>query len=156
MQVSQTPGRLSSLQQRELYEKRTTLHRRIQNWREIQMAYMPCVATLSHLPAIDVDNAHTSSEKAENIPLWLPSSLPASLPSQLHITGISQGLADKEKRLRIAQADDALAEIRRQRRILTGLVIFKKLNVSGMGQKKNTKMRTLFKRFNNKTQWAAN
>jgi len=36
--------------------------------------------------------------------------------------------------LRKAQADDALAELRRHRRTMTGLVIFKKLNVSGTGQ----------------------
>lgn len=118
------------------------------------MLYMPCVAALllsSHSTAVDTD----PTEKVEMIPLWLPSSLPASLPQQLHTSGISSGLAEKETRLRIAQADDALAEIRRQRRILTGLVLFKKLNVSGQGQKKNTKMRTLFNRFSNKTQRAA-
>lgn len=71
------------------------------------------------------------------------------------MTGISPGLLDKEIKLRIAQADDALAEIRRQRRIVTGLVMFKKLNVSGSGQKKNTRIRSLFRRFNNKTEHVA-
>src|ERR1700689_4090239 len=77
------------------------------------------------------------------------------MPAQLRVTGISPGLVEKETKLRLAQADDALAEIRRQRRIVTGLVIFKKLNVSGSGQKKNTRMRTLLKHFSNKTERAA-
>jgi len=60
-----------------------------------------------------------------------------------------------EIRLRIAQADDALAEIRRQRRTLTGLVLFKHLHVSGTGQKKNTRIRTLFRRLGNKIERVA-
>lgn len=82
------------------------------------MVYMPCVATLlssSHTTALDSGHIEDATEKVENTSLWLPSSLPASLPLQLHATGISPGLIDKEIRLRVAQADDALAEIRQQR-----------------------------------------
>jgi hypothetical protein len=121
------------------------------------MVYMPCVASLlasSIIPEQDtsVTTPPPPSARVENMPLWLPSSLPASMPAQLHITGLSPGLLEKETKLRLAQADDALAEIRRQRRIVTGLVIFKKLNVLGRGQKKNTRMHMLFKRFSNKTE----
>jgi hypothetical protein len=73
-----------------------------------------------------------------------------TLHSQHHTAGIFPGLLDKEVKLRIAQADDALAEVCRQRRIVTGLVLFKKLNLSGTGQKSNTRIRMLFKRFSNK------
>lgn len=121
------------------------------------MIYMPCVASL--LTSTSNTETPTSassppppSECAEGQPLWLPSALPQTMPSQLSAIGLLPGLREKETKFRIAQADDALAEIRRQRRIVTGLVIFKKLNVSGAGQKKNTRMRTLFKRFNNKTE----
>ncbi|KAM6490236.1 hypothetical protein JOM56_014213 [Amanita muscaria] len=62
---------------------------------------------------------------------------------------------EKECRLRIAQADDALAEIRRQRRIVSGLWQFKKLNVDGTGNKACTRMRTLYNRFNLRTQRCA-
>lgn len=121
---------------------------------------MPCVASLlTSSPSPDVGNHPTIDpippERVENIPLWLPSSLPATLPAQLRTTGLAPGLLDKETRLRVGQADDALAKIRHQRRIVTGLVIFKKLNVSGAGQKKNTRMRTLFKRFNHRTERVA-
>jgi hypothetical protein len=33
------------------------------------------------------------------------------MPAQLRVTGISPGLVEKERKLRLAQADDALAEI---------------------------------------------
>lgn len=159
LQISQSHGHLTSTQLTDLNEKRIALHRRIQGWRQVQMVYMPCVASLLSLSLTDhIDGNEvrpSPSLSVESMPLWLPSSLPASMPAQLRMTGLSAGLADKEARLRVAQADDALAEIRRQRRIVTGLVIFKHLNVSGMGQKKNTRIRTLFMRFNNKTERVA-
>lgn len=51
--------------------------------------------------------------------------------------------------------DDALANIQRQRRIIQGLWQFKRLNASGAGNKPNTRMVTLYKRFDNKIQQAA-
>ena len=60
-----------------------------------------------------------------------------------------------ELRLREPQADDALAEIRHHRRVIQGLWQFKRLNVSGMGNRPNTRMLNLYKRFNGKTERAA-
>jgi hypothetical protein len=119
------------------------------------MVYMPCVATLLPSSPNDTFELHETaslSQHPENILLFLPSSLPPTLHPELRSTGVSPGLLEKEIKLRIGQADDALAELRRQRRVITGLVLFKKLNVSGTGQKKNTRIRTLFKRFSNKTE----
>ena len=59
-------------------------------------------------------------------------------------------------RLHIAQADDALADICRLRQLITGLTNFKKLNVSGTGNKPNTRMRTLHTRMMNKIDRTAN
>jgi hypothetical protein len=59
-------------------------------------------------------------------------------------------ILNMEHRLQMAQADDALAEIRRHRCIVTGLYQFKKLNVSGTGNRPNTRMWALFTRFNHK------
>jgi len=137
---------------RDIHHKRVALYHRIHNWRQAQMVYMPCVASILSSSTTNLDDPDDCPpERVENTPLYLPSSLPSSLPTQLCVTGLSPGLAGKEIRLRVAQADDALAEIRRQRRIVTGLVLFKKLHVSGTGQKNNTRIRTLFKRFGNKT-----
>ncbi len=88
--------------------------------------------------------------RAEDIPLWLPSSLPPLLRSSL-----APGLADKERRLRLAQADDALEDIRRLRRILTGIVEFKRLNVTGTGQRSTLKVRSLYTKFQDKVKRAA-
>lgn len=154
LQVSQHSGHLSRAQQTDLNERRIALQRRIRVWRQIQMVYMPCVATLLS-DTDELDAAAVSSRHAENVPMFLPSRLPSTLHPQLRATGISPGLLDKEIKLRVAQADDALAELRRLRRLVTGLVLFKKLNISGTGQKKNTRIRTLFKRFGNKTERVA-
>jgi len=60
-------------------------------------------------------------------------------------------ISEKEQCLCVAQADDALTEIRHQRHIVTGLYQFKKLNVSGTRNRPNTQMWTLFTQFNHKT-----
>jgi hypothetical protein len=124
------------------------LRGRIQCWREVQLAYTPCVAALlaASISTGPIDEADIVSEHAESLPLHLPSSLPLQLRQGADMSTIS----DKERRLRMAQADDALAEIRRHRRIVTGLYQFKKLNVSGTGNRPNTRMWALFTRFNHK------
>ncbi len=88
--------------------------------------------------------------KAENVKLWLPSALPPVLRASL-----PAGLADKERRLRIAQADDALEDLRRLRRIITGIADFSRLNISGTGQRTGGKVRTLFTKFQDKVHRAA-
>jgi len=134
--VAQRKRVKTSKQHADLQEKRNTLACRIQQWREVQLAYMPSVATL-------VVRSTTSSNElegnlAENVPLYLPSGiLDATRQLITHV-------ADKELRLRIAQADEALEDVRRGRRMITGLVQFKKLNISGAGNKPNTRMRTLY------------
>jgi hypothetical protein len=150
---------MTASEHRDIHQKRVALYRRLHHWRQAQMVYMPCVASI--LTPSDPDAADSPSstslphERVENKPLYLPSTLPATLPQQLRVTGLSPGLADKEIRLRIAQADDALAEIRRLRRVVTGLVIFKKLHVSGTGNAYNTRMRVLFQRFGHRTERVA-
>lgn len=87
-------------------------------------------------------------EPTESVPLHLPSSLPQHLRT---LPELATAL-EKERRLRVAQADDALAEIRRQRRIISGLWQFKRLNVDGTGNKTSTRMRALYNRFTLRTQ----
>jgi len=88
----------------------------------------------------------TDSLAAEDVPLFLPSSLSPNLQSTL---GFSKILA-YEIQLRIAQADDALADIRHHLRIISGLWQFKKVNISGTGNQPNTRMRSLFNRFHHR------
>ncbi|RDX40776.1 hypothetical protein OH76DRAFT_1489992 [Lentinus brumalis] len=84
-----------------------------------------------------------SAPKAEEIKLFLPSALPPSLRQLSSLTS----LCDKECRLRLAQLSDCLEDIRRLRRVLTGITQFKRLNVSNTGQRANTRIRALYARF---------
>ncbi|PPQ76961.1 hypothetical protein CVT24_009371 [Panaeolus cyanescens] len=146
-------------------EKETRLLMDIQTWRQTQLLYMPDVLSLL-TPPVSIESQSTTpaptptstapgSDRAQSkvlqsepepvdvlsMSLHLPSSLPPSLRSKL------PAISRKEARLREAQADDALRGIRRQRRVMQGLGIFKKLNVSGTGNRANTRMTTLYNQF---------
>ncbi len=100
---------------------------------------IPSVATLLvQIPNTEIETPNPQVAAPEKIRLHLPSDLP---PSMLNTPQVKP-LADKERRLRIAQADQALAEIRRGRRIISGYSQFRKLNVAGTGTKPNTRMRS--------------
>ena len=129
----------TTLHAAELLEKRNSLRRRIEMWREVQLHYMPGIAQARAPPP------PTQPEKPETTQLCLPS----NMPSSLWATGCLPGLVDKERRLRLAQADDALAEIRRQLRIAATIRDYKKS--IGPSQKLGLKTRSLLNRFHDKT-----
>jgi hypothetical protein len=103
---------------------------------------------LAYIPNIGSLVANTTSKllAAEDVPLFLPSSLS---PNLQNTPGFLKAL-EHEIQLRIAQADDALADIRHHLRIISGLWQFKKVNISGTGNQPNTRMRALFNRFNHR------
>ncbi|KAH8103218.1 hypothetical protein DFH11DRAFT_1692670 [Phellopilus nigrolimitatus] len=139
---------------------RNTLHRQILQWRTAQDIYMPGVAVQrmqipisskepvedrpSGAPTVDIATDGTIIS-AENLVLNLPSSVPALANKSLQLM---------EGKLRVAQADDALETIRRLRRIITGVHAFKNLQVNGTGNKPNTRMHTLFQRYQTKIKLA--
>jgi hypothetical protein len=125
----------------DLEEKRRILISRINKWREVQLAYIPGIG-----PLVANTTSKLPSLTAEDVPLFLPSSLSSNYQNT---PGFSQTLTH-EMRLRIAQADDALTDIRHHLRIISGLWQFKKVNISGTGNQPNTRMRSLFNRFNNR------
>ncbi|KAN0109323.1 hypothetical protein V8E52_009414 [Russula decolorans] len=92
------------------------------------LVYMPCITSLTQTLTT---NDPASIEPAESISLHLPSSLPQSLRQSPELSTV----IEKERRLYVAQADDALANIRCQCWIISGLWQFKKLNVDGMGNR---------------------
>jgi hypothetical protein len=152
----QTKGLRTSKQLADLQEKRNGLLRLIHNWRQVQLAYTPHVASLTtQIPSLsetDIDLLSVPPEiLAENIPLFLPSALPPHIRNLPELKEICQ----LERRLREPQADDALATIQSQRRIIQRLWQFKRLNASGIGNKSNTRMITLYNRFDDKTKRAA-
>ena len=155
LEVSQIKGTRTSKQLADLEGKRSALQNRIQRWREAQLVYMPCVGTLLARTLTTTNGADSaespSIEPAEAIPLYLPSSLPQRLRRLPELSAA----VERERRLRVAQADDALADIRRQRQIISGIWQFKKLNTDGTGNKACTRMRALYNRFSFRTQRCA-
>ena len=140
-------GKHSTADLASLQEKHNTLVHRIETWRAIQTAYMPSVSSL-------VEDASGSDDspalKAEDIKLYLPSMVPPHLRTGSSLSSLLQ----KEIQLRIAQADDALADICWLRRVMAGILQFKTLNVSGSGQKPNTHIRMLYEKFQGKVRLA--
>jgi hypothetical protein len=126
-----------------------TLYRRIQQWRQVQIIYIPAVTSL-----LDASGSGVVLDTINN-PECLRLFLPSSIPSPLNQDSNIKTLAEKECRLRVAQADEALSDIRRGRRTITGLNQFKKFNISGAGNKPNTRMRMLYNRVMNKISRAA-
>jgi hypothetical protein len=150
-ELSRTKGKKSSKQLADLEEKRSSLIRQIMTWRPIQLAYTPHVASL--LPLVHDDTTGLGHyTNPESMPLYFPSSLPPDIRQRPELKHICEA----EQRLREAQADDALADVRRLRRVIQGLWQFKKLNVSGTGNRNNTRMLNSFSRFDTKLQLAAN
>lgn len=132
-----------------LESRRAALFDRIESWRSIQPLYMPGITQLRQTNGTRTDAMPDSndSKQPENMPLWLPSSMPSALLQ----TGCVSGLVEKERKLRIAEADDALAALCRQLRIMTGVFDYKKTHVSGGGQRSNTRARTLMSQITDKT-----
>ena len=84
--------------------------------------------------------------KTESIKLWLPSQLDDEDRDLLCLRGV----AASEKEFRFSQLEDALNDLRRTRRIRRGLITFHKVQLTGEGQKTQTKsqavMRTIQER----------
>ncbi|KAI0669043.1 hypothetical protein C8Q78DRAFT_1194055 [Trametes maxima] len=137
----------------DLLQQRSVLRRRILYWSESQNVYMPSVAQLRlrtnttlASPSDDsepVDHSDVPETAAEDIVLWLPS----SLPPDLLVGDLTKRLAQIELRIRLAQANDSLVDIRRIRRMLKGISEFKRMNVIGMGGRANTRSRALYAKF---------
>ncbi|KAI0684251.1 hypothetical protein BC835DRAFT_1409185 [Cytidiella melzeri] len=160
--TKQSPADLVSLQ-----TKRNALAHRIEAWRKVQEVYMPCAGALldawtasAAATMDDNDNSNNNDNNdddvvmpahVEDIPLFLPSSLPAHLRAD----GSVKSLTQKETWLRVAIADDALADIRHLCRTMAGVSQFKQLNVSGTGQKANTRVQNLYSKFKGKVTTAA-
>ena len=138
MKKYETANQLSDLE-----EKRRILITRINNWREVQLSYVPEIGSLV---ASATSNILSGVLAGEDVPLFLPSSLSPNLQTN---PGFMKSLAH-EVQLRIAQANDALADIRHNLRTISGLWQFKKVNISGTGNRPNTRMRSLFNRFNHR------
>lgn len=141
----------TSKQKADVLEKRAAFLRQINIWRQAQLIYTPEVATLLATSTAVDENGSPRVDVAEHVPLFLPSALPAHVRT-------SPGLArvcNMEMRLRKADANDALSDIRRGRRNITRLWRHKKVHVAGTGNRTNTRMLTIYVRLDTKVQRAA-
>ena len=102
-------------------------------WRPVQLAYTPHVATLLLL-LNESDEPGALYMKPEATPLFFQSSLPQEIRDRPELREI----CEIECRLRELQEYDALADIHCLRRIIQGLWIFKKHNVSRTSNNPNT------------------
>lgn len=93
----------------------------------------------------------TLEEIPEIAKLWMPSSIPLAQQSSLCMPG----LADRELRLRYGQADDALAELRRLRRMFRGMLDQHKKHVAGTSQRMVTRAKAVFDGFRVRIQCTA-
>jgi len=103
------------------------------------------------MPGINDILSTDSSSYANNQPETLPLDLPSAMSPGQRLTGCLAGIVDKERRLRLAQADDALDELHRQLRISATIHNYKKAQIGGTSQKLGTKTRSLLRRFHEKT-----
>ncbi|KAI0261418.1 hypothetical protein BC834DRAFT_830320, partial [Gloeopeniophorella convolvens] len=133
--ASNVPSCTTEKEKIALYKTRNTLLLRINGWRAIQRLYMPCIP---HLEAADGVPYDVDVPLPELIPLHLPSSLPEHLRNSCGF-----GLVEKEARLRVGQAHDALNSLRRSLHVKMGLVRYKQIQINGPGQKQNTVARRI-------------
>jgi hypothetical protein len=151
----QTSKKVTTLGTAELQEKRHALRHRIDSWRDIQRIYMPCIDQVRAVNSAS-DSSSTGSTSDDDPPSAIknpeitPLFFPSSISPSFWLNGCISGLVDKERRLRLAQADDGLNELRRQLRISATLRDYKKVQV-GSSQKMNLQTHTLLSRFHDKT-----
>ena len=114
----------------ELEERRNALRRRLSSWAEARNLYIPPTSEQA------VDLANEPSNAADRLPEAAPLRLPSSLPPALH-ESCPFKLANIEFRFRLAQAEDALSELRRLLCITMGLWCYKSKQV-GASQRVGT------------------
>ncbi|KAH8102763.1 hypothetical protein DFH11DRAFT_1735402 [Phellopilus nigrolimitatus] len=145
-----------------LQERKTTLLSKINKWRNPQLVFMPCAAIQVAQAAADAtatapdatDNSSAPPSEKHFLldipPLCLPSELNSDLMGALPTR---YKLHEKELRLRFAQAEDSLAELRRLLRLKSSSLTFKKLN--NVGQRENTRARSVIVQFTGKIELIA-
>jgi len=119
----------------EVVELRNTLSKNIVELRQSQQVYMPGVQ-----PLLEDD------ENSGELKLWLPS----ELSQDDRAAWCLEGIPDLEFRFRYAQANDSLAEIRRLRRMVQGLLDQKSKHPS-QSQRYSTRSEGVFSSFRART-----
>lgn len=128
-----------------IQECRNTLSRSIIDFRTTQTAYMPGISILLESGDMPINQAEDTDQ--DQIPEITPLILPSALTPAQSVTACIPGLAHKELRLRHAQANDALCDLRRLRRMFVGMIDRHKRDTMGTGTKVNTRVNTILRGF---------
>ncbi len=123
-------------------DKEAELRRKISNWKgNLQRIFMPGLRHSRETAEADVD---MDADVDADCEVWdIQLRLPSSLSVQERGSSCDAELVQKEIRLRIAQADDALAELRRVLRSIQTLERHQRTQTAGAGVAANTRMHSL-------------
>lgn len=124
-------------------EKRVLLYRKILKWATLRSQFMPEAPSLVTSAALD--NTEPSEIPVKDFCLGLPSTLSAQGRGTLHP---SFRLIEIETRLRIAQAQDSLSNLRSLLRRKKGSYTYKKSSARGVWE--NTRARNIINQFEEK------
>ncbi len=146
-----------------LQERRNILQARLNSWFKIQAFYIPVaqdlrlklhgegIGTSRHDEELEDAVQSSTDNVVEKVKLFLPSQLPTNLWS----TGCMLGLHEIELKMRLAQTSDTLEHLKQQLCVYSGFVRYKIKDVSGPGQKANTRARNLLIRLREKIERCA-
>jgi hypothetical protein len=112
--------------------------RQVKKWQGLQLIYMPGVV-VAPLQAPEDDAEDNNIEKAETVPLLLPSSLDPARRERICLHQV----AEHERLLRMAHLQDSLVELRHARKIRRKLLMNHYMQVAGQGHRANTRSRTV-------------
>ncbi|KAG1790947.1 uncharacterized protein HD556DRAFT_1445722 [Suillus plorans] len=129
--LSALGGHATDLQRSKLQDRMNVLQRKIEQWCQVQVLYMPSVAPIRTSRSSGSNTL--KEEKAYEICLWLPSQLKDHAPYAI----CDERLCRFEWDLRRAQASDSLNDLRRHLLLRTHLYKFKDINIRG--QRANTR-----------------
>ena len=131
-----TDNQIASVQ-----ERRNSIMREIKKWREVQLVYMPGVVT-TPFQASEDNGEDNDVERAENVPLLLPSSLDSESRERICLHRV----AEHEQLLRLAQIKDSLIDLQHTRKIRRTMLVDHRIQVAGQGQRVNTRSRATVNR----------
>ena len=117
-------------------ERRNGIMREIKKWQEVQLVYMPGVVTTPFRAPEDTAEDN-DIERAESVPLVLPSSLDSESRGRVCL----QNVANHEQLFRLAQVKDSLIELRHSRKIRRTVVVNHHTQIAGQGVRTCTRSR---------------
>ena len=116
--VAEKKGLKTSKKLADLQEKRTALLHWIQNWHEVQLVYIPQVASLLSQMECPLETGTNAAPSSKNSPETIPLFMPSSLPDYIRTLPMLQDICHLERHLCEPQANDALADIHCQHRVI--------------------------------------